>query len=73
MIAAKQRRLKRQRCFVTWGLVPAESLTHDPERNRNGDEEQTKTHGASPAKPRAISAPMFQAIFVVTVEAIMIL
>jgi hypothetical protein len=32
-------------------LLPAESLAQNPERCRNGNEEQAKTNGATPAEP----------------------
>lgn len=33
-------------------LIPAESLTQNPKRDRGGDKEQTKTNRATPAEPR---------------------
>ena len=45
-------------------LVPAEGLCQDPERERDGDEEQAETYWAAPAEPRTPGAPVFQAVLV---------
>lgn len=48
-------------------LLPAEGLAQNPERYRNGNEEQTQTNWATPAEPRTPRAPVFQAVLVAVV------
>jgi hypothetical protein len=45
-------------------LVPAEGLAQNPERKRNGNEEQAETNWATPAEPRSPRAPVFQTVLV---------
>ena len=49
-------------------LIPAESLTKYPERNRDGYKEQAQTNRTSPAEPRSPRAPMFKAVLVAVVK-----
>jgi len=46
-------------------LLPAEGLTQNPKRERNGDEEQAQTNRATPAEPRTPRPPVFQMVVVV--------
>jgi hypothetical protein len=50
-------------CGREW-LIPAKSLAQDPERCRDGDEEQAKTDWAAPAEPRTPRAPVLKTVFV---------
>jgi hypothetical protein len=60
--------------FYSFGeLLPAKCLAQNPERCRSGNEEQTKTNRAAPAKPRAPRAPVFHASFVVPIVALLVL
>jgi hypothetical protein len=54
----------------TFKLVPAEGLAQNPERCRDGDEEQTQTNRAAPAEPRTPRAPVFE-IALVTVAVVL--
>lgn len=48
-------------------LLPAEGLAQNPQRDRDGNKEQTKTGWATPAEPRTPRAPVFEAAFVIPV------
>lgn len=45
-------------------LPPAKGLAQNPQRYRNGNEEQAQAYRATPAEPRPPRAPMFQMVIV---------
>lgn len=58
--------------FVAGLLVPAEGLAQNPERYRNGNEEQTETNWAAPAEPRTPRAPVLETVLVTIVVVLLV-
>lgn len=54
-------------------LLPTEGLSENPERYRNGNEEQTEANWATPAEPRTPRAPVFHVVLVPVVFLLVVL
>ncbi len=53
-------------------LLPAESLAQDPERCRNGNEEQAEANRTTPAEPTTPRAPVFHTVLVAPVVVLLV-